>query len=111
MHDIENQITYPGSNFIFHDSMGFESGGALELETAWEFIKQRSSEAKLKDQLHAIWYLFHLVLVYLTDKACRYCIPMDSPRPILSSELQFFEKGTGKGKSKEQYFYLLFMEF
>ncbi|KAF8684002.1 hypothetical protein AX14_004174 [Amanita brunnescens Koide BX004] len=26
MHDIEHQITYPGSNFIFHDSQGFESG-------------------------------------------------------------------------------------
>ena len=30
----------------------------------------------------------------------RYCIPMDSPRPILPAELQFFNKGTGRGKSQ-----------
>ncbi|KAF8728320.1 hypothetical protein AX14_006792 [Amanita brunnescens Koide BX004] len=35
--------------------------------------------AEMKDQLHAIWY----------------CIPMDSPRPLLSTELEFFSKGTG----------------
>ncbi len=28
----------------------------------------------------------------------RYCIPMDSARPMLPSELEFFDKGTGKGK-------------
>ena len=56
-HDIEHQITYPGSNFIFHDSKGFESGASGELETVWKFIKERSVAAELKDQLHAIWYL------------------------------------------------------
>ncbi|KAF8692076.1 hypothetical protein AX14_002633 [Amanita brunnescens Koide BX004] len=78
-HDIEHQITYPGSNFIFHDSQGFESGGAQELEAAWQFVQERSTRTELKDQLHAIWY----------------CIPMDDYRPVLASELQFFEKGTG----------------
>ena len=29
----------------------------------------------------------------------RYCIPMDSTRPLLSKELEFFSKGIGKGKS------------
>ena len=29
----------------------------------------------------------------------RYCIPMDSPRPILPAELEFFNKGTGRGQS------------
>ncbi len=27
----------------------------------------------------------------------RYCIPMDSPRPLLPTELEFFTKGIGKG--------------
>ncbi|KAF8342425.1 hypothetical protein F5887DRAFT_1135561 [Amanita rubescens] len=79
MHDIEHQITYPGSDFIFHDSMGFESGSTDELELAWKFIEKRSAETELKNQLHAIWY----------------CIPMDSPHPILPTELEFFNKGTG----------------
>ncbi|KAF8343337.1 hypothetical protein F5887DRAFT_1062250 [Amanita rubescens] len=80
IHDIEHQITYQGSNFIFHDSQGFESGASEELEHVWNFIDKRSAGAELKDQLHAIWY----------------CIPMDSPRPLLSTEVEFFDKGTGK---------------
>lgn len=35
----------------------------------------------------------------------RYCIPMDGSRPILSSELEFFDKGTGKGKSRSTSLY------
>ncbi|KAF8333837.1 hypothetical protein F5887DRAFT_1063593 [Amanita rubescens] len=69
-----------GSNFVFHDSQGFESGGTEELELVWKFIEKRSASIELRDQLHAIWY----------------CIPMDSPRPLLSAELEFFSKGTGK---------------
>jgi len=80
IHDIEHQITYEGSNFIFHDSQGFESGVREELELVLDFINRRSAAPELKNQLHVIWY----------------CIPMDSARPILPSELDFFEKGTGK---------------
>ncbi|KAF8343737.1 hypothetical protein F5887DRAFT_1062132 [Amanita rubescens] len=79
LHDIEHQITYPGSNFMFHDSQGFESGSTEESEIAWKFIERKSAETELNKQLHAIWY----------------CIPMDSPRPILPAELEFFNKGTG----------------
>jgi len=79
MHDIEHQITYKGCNFIFHDSQGFESGAMDELEIVWNFIAKRSAAAQLKERLHAIWY----------------CIPMDSPRPVLPTELEFFNKGTG----------------
>ncbi|KAF8336162.1 hypothetical protein F5887DRAFT_1247368 [Amanita rubescens] len=80
MHNIEHQITYPGSNFIFHDSKGFEAGAIEEIKDVWEFIEKRSSKTELKNQLHVIWY----------------CIPMDGPRPLLDAELQFFSKGTGK---------------
>ena len=55
-HDIEHEITYEGSNFIFHDSKGFESGAKEEIEIVWDFIEKQSSATKLKDQLHAIWY-------------------------------------------------------
>ncbi|KAF8733304.1 hypothetical protein AX14_003941 [Amanita brunnescens Koide BX004] len=79
-HDIEHQIAYPGSNFIFHDSPGFESGANEEINNVWKFIDKRSNANELSEQLHAIWY----------------CIPMDSPRPLLDAELQFFMKGTGK---------------
>ncbi|KAF8348713.1 hypothetical protein F5887DRAFT_1280464 [Amanita rubescens] len=78
-HGFEYQITYPGSNFIFHVSWGFEAGKSDEMEDVWKFIEKQAATG-LKNQLHAIWY----------------CIPMDSPRPLSSSELQFFSKGTGK---------------
>ena len=57
IHDIEHQITYPGSNFIFHDSQGFESGASEEMEIVWKFIEKRSIAVEKKDHLHAIWYL------------------------------------------------------
>ena len=56
MHDIEHQITYPGSNFIFHDSQGFESGDNKELIDVQNFIEKKSIATALKDQLHTIWY-------------------------------------------------------
>ncbi|KAH9950566.1 hypothetical protein B0H21DRAFT_802511 [Amylocystis lapponica] len=79
-HDIEHQITYKGSGFIFHDSCGFEAGSANELEKVVQFISKRSSGAKLKDQLHIIWY----------------CIPMDNDRPFTSADELFFQKYTEK---------------
>ncbi|KAF8799179.1 hypothetical protein BYT27DRAFT_7264201 [Phlegmacium glaucopus] len=55
-HDIKNQMI-SGSNpgFIFHDSRGFEAGGADELKMVQQFIKECSKAKKLKEQLHAIW--------------------------------------------------------
>ena len=64
LHDIEHQITYPGCNFIFHDSQGFESGSTQELESAWKFIEERSTRTELKDQLHAIWYIASILHAY-----------------------------------------------
>ena len=44
--------------------------------------------------------ILYLFLTLLDDQAFhRYCIPMDSPRPLQTTELEFFNKGTGKGKS------------
>jgi hypothetical protein len=57
IHNIELGITYEGSNFIFHDSEGFESGAKDEIEVVWDFIEKRSGATKLEQQLHAIWYL------------------------------------------------------
>ncbi|KDQ53288.1 hypothetical protein JAAARDRAFT_39357 [Jaapia argillacea MUCL 33604] len=41
-HNIEYQITFPGSHFIFHDSRGFESGSVEEMEIVRNFLKERS---------------------------------------------------------------------
>ena len=54
-HNIEHQLTYPGSNFIFHDSRGIEAGSEDELEIIKNFIQTREQLADLKKQLHVIW--------------------------------------------------------
>ena len=43
--------------------------------------------------------LLHPFTILADLGSCRYCIPMDSPRPILPAELEFFNKGTGRGES------------
>jgi len=69
----------------------------------WKFIDKRSSATRVKDQLHAIWYLCCSFLTTVNGYVFyRYCIPMDSPRPLLSAELEFFAKGIGKGESCNQ---------
>ena len=57
-HNIEYQLTFSGSNFIFHDSRGIEAGSEDELNVVKEFIQKREQLVDLKDQLHVIWYSF-----------------------------------------------------
>ncbi|KAG1801302.1 hypothetical protein EV424DRAFT_1436407 [Suillus variegatus] len=56
LHNIENEMVFKSNpGFIFHDSRRFEAGGESEFNKVKAFIADRSREAKLKDQLHAIW--------------------------------------------------------
>ncbi|KZP27984.1 hypothetical protein FIBSPDRAFT_1039950 [Athelia psychrophila] len=81
LHDINNATVFKSNPaFIFHDSRGFESGGAQELEDVKAFLSARSGSKNMEDQLHAVWY----------------CIPLDDDRPFLRAEIDFFsECGTG----------------
>jgi hypothetical protein len=56
-HDIEHELIFSSHNkgYVFHDSRGFEGGGADELKTVQDFVRRRSGERRLKDRLHAIW--------------------------------------------------------
>ncbi|KAG2128879.1 hypothetical protein BD769DRAFT_1457072 [Suillus cothurnatus] len=65
------------SDFVFHDSCGFEAGSAEEFENMMKFISERVHATKLEDRIHAIWY----------------CIPMDDPsRTFQRSEEKFFSE-------------------
>ena len=52
------------TGYVFHDSCGIESGGTEELETVRRFVRRKSrcGEKKLRDKLHAIWFVlpFHV---------------------------------------------------
>ncbi|KAK7026313.1 GTP-binding protein [Favolaschia claudopus] len=84
LHNIENQMIFKSNpQFIFHDSRGFESGSAEEIDGVKSFIIERAQKNTLADQLHAIWY----------------CLPTDTGRPLLAADEEFFENDIArKGK-------------
>jgi len=58
MHDIDDELVFANHNgYIFHDSRGFESGSHEELKIVQDFVYRRSQERRLKDRLHAIWFV------------------------------------------------------
>ena len=85
-HRIEDEIVFSNHDgYIFHDSCGFESGGADELKIVQNFVQQKSSERRLANRLHAIWFGLSEFTIAITDDdhVLRYCIPMDDVRPEL----------------------------
>jgi hypothetical protein len=43
--------------YVFHDSRGFEAGGEVELQIVQEFVRRTSRQKRLKERLHAIWFV------------------------------------------------------
>jgi len=67
VHNIEDEITFANHNgYVFHDSRGLESGSEVELKLVQEFVRRRSRERRLKDRLHAIWF------VPLSARSCKF---------------------------------------
>ena len=100
-HNIEHQFKYPTAHgFVFHDSRGFEAGGAVELDKVKDFIENRAKAEQLKDQLHVIWcakarrYFTYFWLMWP-----RYCLPISNDnRGMTEAEMSLFESGTGNGQ-------------
>ena len=64
-HNIEDELVFANhKGYIFHDSRGFEAGSDQELRIVQQFIRQRATQIKLKDRLHAIWFAFSRVHDY-----------------------------------------------
>ena len=63
----------------------------------------KRSQQKLSWKINCMQFgmLLYPFTVLSNLASCRYCIPMDSPNPILPVELEFFNKGmAGRGKSQ-----------
>jgi hypothetical protein len=91
-HVIDNELVFSNhTGYVFHDSRGIESGGIEELENLKEFIRRKCGEKKLRDKLHAIWFvlLFSCLLATTNGHGFRYCVPMDGHRPGL--DLKFYD--------------------
>ena len=57
-HDINDEVIFANHDgYIFHDSRGFEAGSKDELWTVQKFVERKSQEKKLRDRLHAIWFV------------------------------------------------------
>jgi hypothetical protein len=58
MHDIDDELVFTNHDgYIFHDSRGFEAGGEEELKIVQDFVRRKSGERRLRDKLHAIWFV------------------------------------------------------
>ncbi|KAF8256608.1 hypothetical protein EI94DRAFT_1642372 [Lactarius quietus] len=56
-HRIDDALVFSNHRgYVFHDSMGIESGSTEELETLKGFIQRKCGEKRLRDKLHAIWF-------------------------------------------------------
>ncbi|KDQ11872.1 hypothetical protein BOTBODRAFT_34963 [Botryobasidium botryosum FD-172 SS1] len=74
-HHIDYELRFPSNpGFVFHDSRGFESGAAEELELVRKFIQEQAALGSVSKQLHAIWY----------------CFPAESNRLMTAAEKEFF---------------------
>jgi hypothetical protein len=57
-HNIEDELVFTNhAGYVFHDSRGFEAGGEDELKIVQDFVRIKSRESKLRDRLHAIWFV------------------------------------------------------
>ena len=86
-HDINDELIFSNHDgYIFHDSRGFEAGSVDELKIVQKFVKHKSREKRLKDRLHAIWFVLSCICSRKFPRSWslfRYCIPMDNDRPLL----------------------------
>jgi len=65
-HNIEHELVFTNHNgYIFHDSRGFEAGDKKELEIVHDFVNRRSLARRLNDRLHAIWFGFVSLGIYV----------------------------------------------
>ncbi len=62
-HDINDELIFDDNDgYIFHDSRGFESGDEDELKTIQDFVRKKAEAERLRDRLHAIWFVLSLLV-------------------------------------------------
>ena len=57
-HEIEHELIFSHHDgYVFHDSRGMEAGSEDELKIVQDFVYRKSRERRLKNRLHAIWFV------------------------------------------------------
>jgi hypothetical protein len=71
-HNIEHELIFSRHDgYVFHDSRGMEAGSEDELKIVQDFVYRKSQKRRLKDRLHAIWFVSKL-WVYSTVSSQRF---------------------------------------
>ncbi|KZT25838.1 hypothetical protein NEOLEDRAFT_1064394 [Neolentinus lepideus HHB14362 ss-1] len=79
IHNINHEITYRSNpSFVFHDSMGIESGSSVHSRAIHDFLQDRDQNTDLEKRVHAIWF----------------CVPAGQARVLGDTELEFFKHST-----------------
>jgi hypothetical protein len=57
-HNITDELIFANhKGYIFHDSLGLESGSEKELRVIQDFVQKKAGARQLRDRLHAIWFV------------------------------------------------------
>ena len=57
-HNITDELIFANhKGYIFHDLLGLESGSDEELKVIQRFVQRKAGAPRLKDRLHAIWFV------------------------------------------------------
>ena len=51
-------IAKENGRFVLHDSQGFEHGEGENLKNVVDFLKDRKDMPNVRDQVHAVWYVY-----------------------------------------------------
>ena len=51
-------IASENGRFVLHDSQGFEHGEGDNFKKVVDFLKARKDMPNVRDQVHAVWYVF-----------------------------------------------------
>ena len=71
LHNIDDELVFERHDgYIFHDSRGFEAGSEEEVKIVQEFVQRKSRERRLKDRLHAIWFVSFSVSTVAISQHC-----------------------------------------
>jgi len=67
-HDINDELVFENNEgYIFHDSLGFESGNEDELKVVQDFVRKKAGERRLQDRLHVIWFVLFVIGMTMSD--------------------------------------------
>ena len=112
--NIEDEISSPQNDlFVLHDSQGFEAGEVDNFNTVKAFINRRAQMPKIKDRLHAVWYVVYSAHENIACGPFRLCIqiPHVGGRLIETGDEEFLKLPFDDRASSPVFQFVLFISW